>query len=359
MKSLLVETTPRNYDRNVNTINYGQEIVRKKLDADVMHWADLVNVRFYDIIGFNVFYPINVINMTAFLKQHDLLDKENRRQTIIAGGQGVSNLKGIIDPLVDSIFKGEIDGEVVNGHVFHRRLELDTPEMSNHERGVVELTRGCKYSCAFCEYGCKVGGPYREKPIELVKEQMLRLKRSGIGTINFMSANLGGYSDVLELIDHCLWNGIRIANTDSCLSDLTRLDELLPTMSSVRVGVESLCADTRRAIQKPSGGRSLVETMEYLFRKTNGVHMYLIYGLPNENYDEWFKELAEIKKVMSAYDREEQGLFGPIMEYDKNIRLDFSFTQFEPCVGTPLEDAPLGELQRAGRIPEGVAASRT
>ena len=52
----------------------------------------------------------------------------------------------------------------------------------------------------------------------------------------------------------------------------------------------------------------------------------LIYGLPNDNYDNWFKVVTRLGKLKKAI--------------PTPIRVDFKITDFEPCNGTPLFDAP-------------------
>ena len=70
-KVLMVDTVPKNA-RNTGTINLGLEIVVDKLDADVMFWYDDIdNIDKYELIAFNVFYPMNILNIAPFFKKNN------------------------------------------------------------------------------------------------------------------------------------------------------------------------------------------------------------------------------------------------------------------------------------------------
>src|SRR5690606_19638616 len=89
-----------------------------------------------------------------------------------------------------------------------------------NKNAMIELTRGCKYRCKFCQYGW-TNGKYREKDIELVKQQILYIKNKGIKNINLLSCNLGGYSKINEILDFCIKEKIRLMNTDMRINEYT------------------------------------------------------------------------------------------------------------------------------------------
>ena len=108
-KVLMVDTVPKNA-RNTGTINLGLEIVVDKLDADVMFWYDDIdNIDKYELIAFNVFYPMNILNIAPFFKKNNLsLTKEGRGVKTIVGGAGIGD-NGILNNIIDETFVGEYD----------------------------------------------------------------------------------------------------------------------------------------------------------------------------------------------------------------------------------------------------------
>jgi len=325
-KIALIDTIPVTA-RNQGSINLGFDIARNTLKADVYHWRQQLKGT-YDIIAFNVFYITHIFNIAPFLFNNGIEPLKDRRNTpeIFVGGQGVSNLNGCLDDIVDFIFKGEVDG-IQNDLGWFRADKIDSPFNIKNGKAVIELTRGCKYRCSFCEYGWVHGGIYREKDIGLVETQLKSIKDAGVKRVNFLSANLGAYSELKYLLNLCDKYGIHILNTDVCLRDLSKIEMLIKSNHPVKIGVESFSEQTRKRMNKPFSDEKLDYVYKNLAEYTSLIHSYLIYGLPGENYDSWFVWLEKISKT-----RKEQT--------SHNIRFDFNLTNFEPCKGTPLETEP-------------------
>ncbi|NLI05365.1 MAG: hypothetical protein GX483_08925, partial [Actinomycetaceae bacterium] len=179
---MLIDTIPRDA-RKTSSINLGFEIAREWHGLEPTHFTSRV-LEVPDTIYANVFYPMNMINLVSFLKRKKIpVLKEERRQRLVVGGQGVNNTQCLSD-IADEIYLGEIDGNYLeNG--WSRRDEIDSEPRLKEGKAVIELTRGCKYRCKFCEYGWVHGGRFREKDINLVKEQILYVLPKS-NNINFM-----------------------------------------------------------------------------------------------------------------------------------------------------------------------------
>lgn len=324
-RCLLVDTIPKDA-RNQGSVNLGFEYVADLLGADRCFWWDEVEGE-YDIIAFNVFYPTHLLNIYPFLKRNGIEAYRDKREKpiLVAGSQGVGQ-NGILDRMCDYTFYGEFDGDCRDKKRMWRRVVLDTPVIVKGNKAAIELTRGCKYRCTFCEYSWVHGGKYREKPFELVKAQIDECLAQDIKSINFISANFGGYSKVTELYAYAESKGIRILNADACLKDI---EKVLPFAEKryVKLGLESFDEKARAAVGKRISDEELDALIDKLIEVCSGIHFYLIYGLSDDDHDRWFYWLERLAEKRAKYT-------------DRGIRFEFSITNFEPCAGTPMEDFP-------------------
>lgn len=331
MKTLIVDTIPKDA-RNRGSVNLGLEIVKQHMAADVCHWSESIDSRKYETIGFNVFYPTHILNIAPFLRRHSLLNTS--QCNLIAGGQGIG-ANGVLSGLMHDVFRGEYDYP-------QNATAINTePVMKRDLRSaVIELSRGCRTRCAFCEYGH--GRAYREKPIDLVKRQIDDVTGTGCTQINFLSANFAGYTEIDALCDYAISKGVSIMNCDSCITSMPRLYKWLKWLPRyLKIGIESFCPTTRTRIGKPFPDAFLKKTIYELLKHAAGIHFYLIFGLPEDNYGAWFSWLKDLAHIRQEYTRQESNLFGESETLNtKNIRFEISITNFEPCAGTPLADAP-------------------
>jgi len=349
--------------RSQDSINLGFNIVEDIVknegwQIDTYKFGDKISdVETYDIIGFSIFYFTQVLNLVPFLKQNNiepLKSKRSGKQVLIAGGQGIQNPKPI-SKFIDVFVMGNAEGTleyILNNYTDTDKLLLNKslyiPELKEEfdfnftdnvvsdpiifgKNSMIELTRGCKHRCKFCQYGW-TNGKYREKNVELVKQQILEVKSKGIKNINLLSCNLGGYTYLKEILDFCIEQHIRIMNTDMRVDEYTediafRLDKL--KVRTLKVGVESFAEQTRSDVNKKITNKELDDFIDRALRyNISNLHFYLIYGLPTEtNYDEWYKYMGIIKEKINQIDR--------------NIRIEFSITNFEPAIFTPYEKAAL------------------
>lgn len=341
-KIALIDTIPVD-SMGKGSINLGFELVANHYNPVVYNWTDRIKED-CDVILFNVFYPTHIFNMVAFLRNNNIpILKSDRKESpyVIAGGQGVSNCNGCVDLIVDEVFKGEVEaGENVDSKGWMRARELNSPFVCKERNSMIELTRGCKYRCKFCEYGWVSGGAFRHKDIELVKEQIDEAWRRERRNINFLSANVNSYPNMDELLDYADIRGIRFTNTDICLRDMFKT-RLIERQATVKIGVESFDEKTRAAIGKPISDDVLLENIIQLAEKVNYIHFYLIYGLPDDRYSAWLEWLEKLERVRKSHTKTVQTLFGDDVVNTKNLRFEFSITNFEPCLGTPLVDVPM------------------
>lgn len=318
--------------RSKDSINLGLElikncIIKKGWELDVVSFGQKINSQEYDIIGFNIFYVTQQLNLVPFLKQNNiepLRENESNRPLLIAGGQGIQNPKPISDfidlfiigdgeeniiKILDKYEKGFLDELIYEEGIYSSSYpkekidfgyikHIDSEPIIHNKRAMIELTRGCKYRCKFCQYGW-TNGIYREKNFELVKKQILEVKNQEIKNINLLSCNLGGYSKIEELLKFCIDNKIRLMNSDIRVDEYPKIANLLDELKirTLKVGVESFNELTRFDCGKKITDQQLNEFFELAINRVNNIHFYLIYGLPTEKkYNTWFEFIKMAKR---------------------------------------------------------------
>ena len=351
-KTALIDTIPATA-RNQGSVNLGFEIVVNHYKPDIYQWRDLLGGR-YDLILFNIFYPTHIFNMIAFLKSNGipvLASERKARPLVIVGGQGVSNLNGCLDLIVDEVYKGEIDsaGSQMDDKGWTWAEELTSPLVVKGKNNVIELTRGCKYKCKFCEYSWVAGGRFRWKDTDLVKAQVETAWNCDRRNINFLSANINSHPDIEDLVHFCDMRGIRFTNTDSCLRDMFK-SPLVGRQGTVKVGIESFDEETRKRIAKPVSDAELLEKINRLVESVSYIHFYLIYGLPGDRYEEWIRWLGILGDIRKAHTKVVPTLFGEDVVNKKNLRFEFSLTNFEPCTGTPFENEAVVDFSKKAQF---------
>lgn len=71
---------------------------------------------------------------------------------------------------------------------------------------VVETTRGCPYKCVFCEWGGGINTKIVKKPLDVVKRDILSLKKVGFRDAYLTDANFGAFEERDIEIFRFAWN---------------------------------------------------------------------------------------------------------------------------------------------------------
>lgn len=329
LRTLIVDTMPaRQHRQPDNAINIGLEYAAAALHADVCHWQDTVDIQQYKTIGFNIMYPLFILNVVPFLRRHGIEPLRSKRISprVVVGGPGASNLNNALCEIADETYLGEADGDYVDGNGWHRMAEITTKPLYRNNRAVIEIARGCNHRCKFCEYAHVLGGRYREKSIDLAIEQLNDCIIRKTKRVVLRTSNLSGYSQLERLLEHCTKHGIYQGWADIAILDA---DRILPWLEQLhitapKIGIESFDEATRKRIGKHFTNDTLECALDEVMKRCNLLHIYLIYGLPDDNYDEWFRWIEILAHKRS--------------QHSHNIRIDFSLTNFNPCRNTPMEN---------------------
>lgn len=323
------------YQKKRPIINIGLQYAATALKADTCHWKDDLDISQYDTIGFSVCYVTFICNIVPWLKRHGIEPLKDKRSgpRVIVGGKGVGNINGALDDIVDETFYGEADGKPGN----HIQDPLVSPPVIQGKRAIIEVTRGCKYRCSFCEYAHVLGGKYREKPCYFVTDEIRECAKQGIRQITLRSANLAGYENLDYILEACEKYGIHQGFADAAPVDIHRI---VPWISRLRIkspmiGIESFDEATRL---KVGGGKRMDD--DALYKALHSLceagaarlRLYLIYGLPGDKYESWYEWVMKLVDLRTSFPHP--------------IRIDFSITNLNACAGTPLANAPRVDFEK-------------
>jgi radical SAM superfamily enzyme YgiQ (UPF0313 family) len=342
--------------RYKGSINLGAEIIiseirnRDRWVVDDVYFGEKIDYRKYDLIAFNIFYVTHQMNLIPFLRENNIPLKKierNGKPLLIAGGQGIINPKPLSD-YIDYFVMG--DGENAIQDILYgienKNTEFDNKSIWTENKEIVfdhipvvksepiirnghvviELTRGCRYRCKFCQYS-HISGKYREKDFALVKEQLSFCSRRGYNHINFLSCNLCGYSHIIELLDLCIEKNISVANSDIRINDYFKVENQLEVLKirTLKTGIETYNEDVRYATGKQISDDDIIAFINHSKHHVGNIHIYLIYGLPYEtDYESWFSFLKKDKEL--------------IADISNPIRIEHNITNFEPSPYTPFEN---------------------
>jgi radical SAM family uncharacterized protein len=172
-----------------------------------------------------------------------------------------------------------------------------------HDRGSIEVQRGCSRGCRFCQAGM-IYRPVRERPHdEVIKAAGELINNCGYDEISLVSLNTSDYNDINELIARLTQ---RYPNFTLSLPSL-RLDrssinlvESLPARrrTGLTFAPEAGSERLRCAVNKVLTEASLLETAATAFeRGWTSLKLYFMVGLPTETLEDVEGIVALVDKV--------------------------------------------------------------
>lgn len=189
----------------------------------------------------------------------------------------------------------------------------------------LEIARGCKSKCNYCELGW--AGYYRENKKETVLSHINEIQNSPVKRINIFAPDdfsCGFYNECLEAI---LRKGL-ITNFGSMRLDNVKDIEIKHKKNFLfRFGVDGLSERLRTLVNKKTENKAIINTISQMAHK--GFVMFkffFIFSYPFEiedDYQEFLMLMNEIKKEMA--------------DLERPIFLRLKFTPFIPNPLTPMQ----------------------
>lgn len=339
---------------NLISLNFGAEIVKQKLIESGYEVTDcyfddnIPDLKKHKIIFFNVLYIGHCLNFLPFLKKYNIepnKHKRNKKQILLVGGPGLTN-KILLSNYADYQCFGYLRNNIkeimiiakschtsANNYDFTKpnKSELHNKPIFHNNKAYIELTRGCKYKCKFCQYSW-INRKYIEKDFYQLRDEIDIVKRNGIARINFITANFFGYSNIKNLLGYCIAKNIIITNSDMSILDSSPDRFQLAKMAGMKqinTGIESFCQTARYQANKKISDTDIFKFFINGSKYFSNFHLYFIIGLPGELLDGSTLEIMQRIKHYTSYLN------------NKSFRINYSFSNFQPLPFTPYANKSL------------------
>jgi radical SAM family uncharacterized protein/radical SAM-linked protein len=219
-----------------------------------------------------------------------------------------------------------------------------------HDRLNIEIARGCKRGCRFCEAGF-IQRPYRERNPEVIHKILnTSLKQTGYEELSLLSLSAGDYSSIGPLLSNLMdrYESKKVAVSFPSLRIESVVGHLAEEVKRVRktgftIAPEAGTERLRRVINKELDESVLFQGISDLFSKGwKNIKLYFMMGLPSEK-EEDLKGILDLSRQIASW--------GAKQKIHPNINV--SVSTFVPKPHTPFQwesQIPLEEMEEKLRF---------
>ncbi|OGO30401.1 MAG: B12-binding domain-containing radical SAM protein [Chloroflexi bacterium RBG_16_56_11] len=202
-----------------------------------------------------------------------------------------------------------------------------------HDRGAIEIQRGCSRGCRFCQAGMVYRPVRRRPPGQVIQAAGELISNCGYDEVSLLSLNSSDYEGIDELVTHLTRQhpGLTLSLPSLRLDKSSvKLVGSLPTRS--RTGLtfapEAGSERLRLAINKELGEDKLLETAATAFgRGWTSLKLYFMVGLPTET-DKDVSAIVDLVEKVRAEGKKASG---------KKPIIRLSVSTFVPKPHTPFQ----------------------
>lgn len=304
---------------------YDISVIEGTINGDSESFAEKITDEKPDVVAFSCY----IWNIAKTLEVCRIIKSRHDCRIVLGGPEAAYRPKDILEKydFADYVLSGEgewtfpdfldnLNGDLsfVSGLTYRKDGEIitipekeytETPpspfvdeffENLNGRISYIETSRGCPYRCAFCLSGrCS---PLRFFDIQRVKNDIIRLSKSGTQTVKFVDRTFNASAErANEILLFIKENYGKEIPCDVCFhfeiaGDILKEStlEILSSMPrgavQLEIGMQSFNEETLKKINRKTNTRKLVENIRKLIGFNNmHIHIDLIAGLTGEDIE--------------------------------------------------------------------------